>query len=226
MGLEKERRMSIIQLMKNRYNLISWILVLLLSPSNAEEEKLKSFRIIDEAPADFFESSSDFYSKLRSSAPEHIGYVSKTVVGVPKGKYHIPGIVKYDIGGKPTILLLKAVEGSQGNKKGYLVCTVAPYSEREQFETIETEEKGWLQGTRRFDVWHYDGESWKVVLGVDPLEDDVDKWFSGNAYILHDDLTTATKFLQKKLALEKESRIKLYKAMFEAINEERNKSTK
>lgn len=193
--------------MKNTYKVVIYILVLLPVRANAKDDKMNVTRVVSDAPVELFSTCSSFYSKLKSPDLSDIKFVSRTIAGVPKNQYCVSNHVNYAKTKDPTTLLLYSVKGLGVNEIGYVVCVVSPYIERDKLVTSETTIKGWLQGQRRFDVWHFDGSGWKVVLGVNPSDNQIDHWFKGNESLFSSDIEAISESL--KLMLKQDNEVAL-----------------
>ena len=181
--------------------ILFWLSV--ISSVNGEVKKIKGVIEVYGADETFYSYCSKFYPLLRSPKQGHIEFVSKTVVGVPEGKYFVSDTdkVQYEICEQPTYFLVKNFQSPDTKQVGYLVCVITPYYEMESLEIGETREVGWLEGSRRYDFWHYD-KTWKVVLGVDPFDENKEYWFEGNETTFYDSLSEASKVLKDRLDYE------------------------
>lgn len=193
--------------MKITYKLVIYILVLLPVIARAEDGKVSATREVFGAPKELFATASIFYAKLKSPDLNDIKYVSETIAGVPKGQYCVGRHVNYKKTKDPTMLLLYSVKGIGANEIGYVVCVVSPYVEHKKFKISETRIEGWLQGDRRFDVWHFDGSGWKVVLGVNPTDNKTDHWFKGNESHFSSDVEAVSGSLKLRLKLDNEAEL-------------------
>lgn len=215
--MESEMDRRKVKLMKNTYKLVIYILVLLPVIAKAEDEKMSVTRVVSDAPAELFATCSSFYSRLKSPDISDIKFVSGTIAGVPKDQYCVSNHVDYAKTKDSTTLLLYSVKGLDVNEIGYVVCVVSPYKEHKKLETSETRVEGWLQGNRRFDVWHFDGSGWKVVLGVNPSDNEIDYWFKGNESVFSSDVEDISGSV--KLKLKQHNEVELIRAsqLLEAI---------
>ena len=185
----------------NKLSNIIFILNLLIGLAEANTMNLT--RMIYDLEDDFYSNSAMFYSKLKSTSYKDIEFVSKSIQGVPDNKFCISDHVKFNGESNPQMLLMYSVKDPNSTKIGYVVCVIDPYENTEKLSINETHNKNWIQGYRRFDVWHLSGKKWKVVIGVNPVDKDLSTWFKGNETTFFDDIDAASKSLKLKIKIDR-----------------------
>ena len=195
--------------MKTAFKIIAVIFSFFAFAKRVEGGDVNVRRVVIDEPEELFSTCSNFYAKLKSPDVEDIKFVSGFLAGVPSGRYCVSNHVKFTDDNDPTMLLLHSIKKPNSNESGYIVCVVYPYKSNEKFDTYETPDKKWLQGVRRFDVWHLDAGKWKVVLGVDLSDEGIESWFGGNETVFSDDAVATSEALKlrSKVDIEVENSI-------------------